>query len=433
MPGVADIDVIDDREAATLFSEHLTGDTGFVLAVSGGSDLMALMRLVARWHGGLDPHARSNIHVVTVDHALRPEAAAEADFVVREAALLGLPAQVLRWDGPHPVTGVPAAARDARYRLMADVCRQQQAVLVTAHTLDDQAETMVMALARGAGVDGLSAMQLKTELNGLTIVRPFLEIARARLRATLTQSGASWVEDPTNHDAAYERVRVREVLNLVEQEGVSRADLARSSRRLSRARAALAHAADTLMGDAVVHEVSGFARIMREPFFRAPDEIQLRCVLATARAYGGGMAQSLAGAEGVLDWMQAGTGNARTFAGCRIARRSAEFVVGREGERINEAPMRIEPGKCVAGWDRRYHVSTGREAGQIELMVLRDVDKNLLPDRPATVPDFVWQGLPVAIAAGNQVIMPVDEHLPGSKGQQNVVFHLIAGRKTAQT
>ncbi len=95
--------------------------------------------------------------------------------------------------------------------------------------------------------------------------------------------------------------------------------------------------------------------------------------------------------------------------------------------------MRIEPGQWVADWDRRYHVSTGREAGPVELMVLRDVDKNLLPDRPATVPDFVWQGLPVAIAAGNQVIMPVDEHLPGSTGQQNVVFHLIAGRKTAQT
>jgi hypothetical protein len=187
------------------------------------------------------------------------------------------------------------------------------------------------------------------------------------------------------------------------------------------------------MRDAVVHEVSGFARIMREPFFQAPDEIQLRCLLATARAYGGGMAQSLAGAEGVLDWMQTGTGKARTFAGCRIARRSGEFVVGREGERINEAPMRIEPGQYVADWDRRYHVSTGREAGPVELMVLRDVDKNLLPDRPATVPDFVWQGLPVVIAAGNQVIMPVDGHHSGPTGQQNVVFHLIAGPKMAQT
>lgn len=393
---------------------------------------MALMRLVARWNAGLEPHARSDIHVVTVDHALRREAAAEADFVVREAASLGLPAQKLRWEGPHPKTGVPAAAREARYSLMADVCRQHQAVLVTAHTLDDQAETLVMALARGAGVDGLSAMQPETELNGLTVVRPFLEIARARLRATLARAGAKWVEDPTNRDAAFERVRVREALKLLEQEGVSQAGLARSSRRLSRARSALAHAAKSLEREAVVHQASGFGRIMRELFFLAPDEIQLRCLLATARAYGGGMAQSLAGAEGLLDWMQSGAGKARTFAGCRIVRRSAEFVIGREGERINEVPVQIEPGQCVAEWDRRYHVSAGREADRVELMVLRDVDENLLPERPATVPDFVWRGLPVAIDAGNQVIMPVDEGQSGSLGQQNVVFHLIAGPKTAQ-
>ena len=428
-----DPEVIDDHEAAALFSRYLAGNTGLVLAVSGGSDSMALLHLVARWNGALEPQARPTIQVVTVDHGLRPEAVAEAEFVMREAAALELPAQILRWDGPHPETGVPAAARQARYALMAQVCRQRQAVLVTAHTLDDQAETLVMALARGAGVDGLSAMQPQTDLDGLTVIRPFLEISRARLRATLTQSGVSWVEDPTNRDVAYERVRVREALKQLEQQGVSRADLARSSNRLSRARRALVYAANILTRDAVVHEATGFARIRREPFFMAPDEIQLRCLLATLRAYGGGMTQSLAGAEGLLDWMQSGSDKARTYAGCRIVRRSAEFVVGREVDRINEAPVWIEPGHCVAEWDRRYHVSTGRKADPSELMVLRDVDENLLPERPATVPDFVWQGLPVVIAGGNQVNMPVGGHDAGSQHQQNVVFDLIAGPKTAQT
>ncbi len=425
--------VIDDHEAAVLFSRHLTGDSGLVLAVSGGSDSMALMRLVARWNGSLQAAARARLHVVTVDHCLRPEAAEEAEFVVQEAAALGLPAEILRWDGPHPETGLPAAARAARYRLMAEVCRQQRAMLVTAHTADDQAETMVMALARGAGVDGLSAMQPKTRLNGTTIVRPFLEISRARLRATLAQSGADWVDDPTNHDMAYERVRVRQVLSLLEGAGVSRSALVRSSRRLSRARAALAHGADALAPDAVVHEVSGFARIMRQPFLRAPDEIQLRCLLTAAGAYGGGMAQSLSGAEALLDWMQSGAGKARTFAGCRIVRRTAEFVIGREGKRIDEEPVRIEPGQRVAEWDRRYHISASRKACPGKLMVLRDVDKNLLPDRPASVPDFVWQGLPAVIVAGNEVILPVGSVPPGSTGQQNVVFDLIAGPKTAQS
>ncbi len=429
MPGVADIEAIDDREAAVLFSRHLTGLSNLVLAVSGGSDSMALMGLMARWNGGLEPQLRPAIQVVTVDHALRPEAAAEADFVLREAAALGLPAQKLRWDGPHPKAGLPAAARDARYALMSEVCRRQSAVLVTAHTLDDQAETLVMALARGAGVDGLSAMQPVTCFKGLRIVRPLLEIGRLRLRASLLRAGADWMEDPTNRDTGYERVRVREALAILELQGVSRADLARSSRRLGRVRAALSHGAADLQRHTVTHEDAGFARIAREPFLQAPDEIQLRCLLAVASAYGGGMVQSLAGAEDLLGWMQSGTEKARTFAGCRVVRRSAEFVVGREASRINEAPIHLASGQSVAEWDRRYHVSSGCNTGPVELMALRDVPDKLQPLRPPIVPDFVWQGLPAVIDAENRVMLPCDSRHPGSTDEQIVVFRLLADRK----
>lgn len=429
MPGVADIEAIDDREAAVVFCRHLGGLSNLVLAVSGGSDSMALMGLMARWSDGLEPHLRPGIHVVTVDHALRPEAAAEADFVLQEAAALGLPAQKLRWDGPHPKTGLPAAARDARYGLLCDVCRRQSAVLVTAHTLDDQAETFVMALARGAGVDGLSAMQPVTCFKGVSIIRPLLETGRSRLRATLQRAGARWMEDPTNRDTGYERVRVREALAILQQQGVSGADLARSSRRLSRARAALVHAAAALERDTVTHQAAGFAGIARGRFLQAPDEIQLRCLLAVARAYGGGMEQSLAGAEDLLSWMQSGAEKARTFAGCRIVRRTAEFVVGREASRVNETPVQLASGQSVAEWDRRYHVSTGCKAGPVELMALREVPGKLQPQRPPVVPEFVWQGLPAVIDAENRVMLPCDSRRPGSTGEQNIVFRLLADRK----
>ena len=429
MPGVADIEAIDDREAAVLFSRHLSGLSNLVLAVSGGSDSMALMGLMARWSDGLESHLRPAIHVVTVDHALRPEAAAEADFVLQEAAALGLPAQKLRWNGPHPKAGLPAAARQARYALMSEVCRRQSAALVTAHTLDDQAETLVMALARGAGVDGLSAMQPVTFLNGVSLVRPLLEIGRARLRATLLRAGVRWMEDPTNRDTGYERVRVREALAILQQQGVSGADLARSSRRLGRARAALTHAAAALERDTVTHHGTGFAGIARGPFLQAPDEIQLRCLLAVARAYGGGMEQSLAGAEDLLGWMQSGAEKARTFAGCRIVRRSAEFVVGREASRINEVPVHLASGQSVVAWDRRYHVSTGCKEGPVELMALRDVPGKLQPQRPSMVPDFVWQGLPAVIDAENRVMLPCDSRHAGSTDEQNIVFRLLADRK----
>jgi tRNA(Ile)-lysidine synthase len=391
------------------------------------------MRLIAHWNKGLEPDARLAVHVVTVDHKLRPESAEEADFVLREAGSVGLPAEKLSWNGPHPETGLAAAAREARYSLMSQVCHCHDAALVTAHTLDDQAETLVMALARGAGVDGLSAMQVQSDFQGLTIVRPLLELSRSRLRATVSKAGASWVDDPTNSDIKYERVRVRKALGILEKEGVSCVDLARSSRRLARARRALQQTASELTQQAVVHEAAGFARILRASFLQAPDEIQLRTLLAVVEIYGGGGERSLAGAEDLLDWMQSETGKARTFAGCRIARRAAEFIVGRECSRISEMPRQLGPGQCAADWDLRYRVSTRRDAGTVELAVLRDVVAAKLPKRPEAVPDFVWQGLPVAIDAENTVHLPFKNRDQGSKSQQNVVFRLIGGPKTYQS
>ena len=433
VPVAADIEAVDEQEAASLFSRHLTGLNSLVLAVSGGSDSIALMRLIARWNRTLDPEARLYVHVVTVDHRLRPESAAEAKFVLREAGSAGLPAEKLSWNGPHPETGVAAAAREARYSLMSQVCHRLGAVLVTGHTLDDQAETLVMALARGAGVDGLSAMQVLSDFKGLTIVRPLLEISRSRLQATLSQSGAGWVEDPTNADTRFERVRVRQALGALEEQGVSRTALARSSRRFARARQALQYAANELTQSAVVYEAAGFARIARKPFLQAPDEVQLRTLLAAVKVFGGGVERSLAGAEDLLDWMQTGTGKARTFAGCRIARRSGEFILGRESSRVSEVPRQLRPGQCAADWDRRYRVSTGQDAGPVELTVLRDVAADKLPKRPAAVPDFVWQGLPVAINSKNIVHLPVTNRDQSANSQQNVVFSLIDGPKTGQS
>ncbi len=433
MPDVADSAAVDEKQAVAVFSRHLMGLKRLVLAVSGGSDSIALMRLIARWDRGLETAGRLDLHVVTVDHRLRPDSAAETEFVLREAGSAGLTGEILCWDGQHPETGVAAAAREARYSLMAEVCRRRDAVLVTAHTLDDQAETLVMALARGAGVDGLSAMQVHSEFKGLTIVRPLLEVSRSQLRATLRQAGAAWVEDPTNLDTRFERVRVRKALATLEKEGVSRNDLARSSRRLARARKALQQAAGELTREAIVHEAVGFARILRGGFFLAPEEIQLRSLLATVKIYGGGVERSLGGAEDLLDWMQTGTGRARTFAGCRIARRSAEFVVGRECSRIREGRRLLKPGQCVADWDRRYRVSTGQNAGTVELTVLREVAADRLPKRPAAVPDFVWQGLPVAIGPDNMVHLPLADRDQSLKSQQIVVFSLLGAPKTDQS
>jgi tRNA(Ile)-lysidine synthetase-like protein len=128
------------------------------LAVSGGSDSTALMVLFADWlrQTGADPRAHT---VLTIDHGLRAESPAEARAVADRATTLGFRHAVLVWDGPKPQTGIQAAAREARYRLMGGrMAEDGVAALLVAHTRDDQAETLLMRLARGSGLDGLSAM-----------------------------------------------------------------------------------------------------------------------------------------------------------------------------------------------------------------------------------------------------------------------------------
>ncbi len=180
-----------------------------VAAVSGGSDSMALLVLLdAFFH---DRARAGGIVAMTVDHGLRPESAGEAARVAAFCASRGIPHHTLPWRGDKPSTGVSAAAREARHRLLADAARSLGAPMVlTGHTANDQAETVAMRRERGAG-RGLAGMAPATLYDGTTwFVRPLLPYPRAALRTMLAGAGLSWIDDPSNAQAAYERVRVRQ-------------------------------------------------------------------------------------------------------------------------------------------------------------------------------------------------------------------------------
>src|SRR5690606_14362453 len=144
------------------------------------------MLMAARWARG----RAVTLLVYTVDHALRPEAAHEAAMVVREATTLGLRARILRWEGDKPGAGVQAAARTARYRLMAAAMKQDGAeLLLTAHHLGDQAETVLMRLAHGSGIDGLRGMDRLSFVEGCKIYRPLLDVRPELLREIVDEAG----------------------------------------------------------------------------------------------------------------------------------------------------------------------------------------------------------------------------------------------------
>lgn len=237
MPTPNKAPIVSAQEARGLFSGW-KASPALVLAVSGGPDSVALMWLAARWRKTLKRGPR--LVAVTVDHGLRREAGREARDVKHLAAALEIEHRTMKWRGDKPKTGLPSAARDARYRLLARAAKSCGAShILTAHTQDDQAETVIMRLSRGSGIAGLAAMARQTDRGGVMLARPFLDVPKARLVATLEKAGIAFADDPTNHDPRFTRPRLRALMPALAAEGADARGLARFAARLARANEAL--------------------------------------------------------------------------------------------------------------------------------------------------------------------------------------------------
>lgn len=259
------------------------------IAVSGGGDSLALMHLMAHYarEGG-----RALPHVLTVDHALRPGSQTEAEQVLVWAASAGLQADILTRKGPPPLSDIEAKARESRYRLIGQWCQAHGIDTVClAHTIDDQAETFLIRLLRGSGVDGLAAMQAHSPFpqpgfDGVTVWRPLLGIARAQLRTYLSERGQPWIDDPMNDDARFARVQLRQAWATLETLGFDTHRLADTAAHMARARAALDAATEeartrlcTEIEDGVLLDRAGLARL--------PAEIALRLLAQLLQTHSG--------------------------------------------------------------------------------------------------------------------------------------------------
>jgi len=355
---------ITGHEADKLLAPLAAFD-GIVLAVSGGPDSMALMRLVAEWNGR-HPKPSRQILVATVDHGLRRESAGEASFVAEWATRLQLPCRILRWEGEKPARGLPAAARAARYELLEGQATRLDASnvgLVTAHTQDDQAETFLMRLKRGSGVDGLSAMAPCTPLRQgsvVSLLRPLLSVPKARLIVTLEARGQTWVEDPTNTCLDYERPAVRVALARLADEGISAGALATSARRLRAAREAvdygLARFTETL---ALSFNEEIFASLSRAAFDEGPEALRTRVLARLIGRFGGAsLPPQLAEVEDLTARLAADKRTTSTLGGAVVSATPREVKIWREPGRIAGAPLTLQPGVWDV-WDKRFRVRSG--------------------------------------------------------------------------
>jgi tRNA(Ile)-lysidine synthase len=275
---------ISDAEAAALFAPLTLDEVPvLVLAVSGGPDSTALMWLAARWRDSLKDPPR--LVAVTVDHGLRPESAREALGVKRLAAELKVEHKTLPWTGRKPKTAIQEAARNARYRLLAQAAhRAGSRCVVTAHTLDDQAETVLFRMARGTGVSGLAGMILGPhrfpvpEGRDLQLFRPLLAIPKARLIATLKSAKLPYAVDPSNADPRFARPRLRKLMPRLATEGLTAQRLALLARRVSRVEVTL----DDILNEALMRLApgpwpeKGPISVEMRAFSDLPDEIALR-------------------------------------------------------------------------------------------------------------------------------------------------------------
>ncbi len=280
---------IAPTEAKTLFAD-LQAFPVIALAVSGGPDSTALMLLAARWRDALK--TKPKLVAVTVDHGLRKESRGEAAAVARLARKLNISHRTVRWNGCKPSTGVQEKARAARYRLLGEAAQKAGAAhILTAHTLDDQAETVLIRMSRGSGLTGLGAMTRIAPLppdgkSLVVLVRPLLDITKARLIATLDTAKIPYADDPSNRNPRFARSRLRGVMGALAEEGLDATRLAQLARRLKRAEGAIEAAVDRAMNELTV-ELSppGSLCIEASRFADLPAEIALRLLgRAVARA-----------------------------------------------------------------------------------------------------------------------------------------------------
>lgn len=341
-----------DRLSALIEATFAPGPPqGLGVAVSGGGDSVALLRLLAAWRGRGGP----DLAVVTVDHGLRPEAAAEASFVEALCRDLGVAHERLRWSGWDGKGNLSDQARRARYRLIADWARGRGLRDVAlGHTRDDQAETVLMRLGRGSGVDGLSGMADRRLVQGVLFRRPLLAVGRAELRAYLTALGQRWVDDPTNDDPGYGRVAARKALALLEPLGITVEGLNATAARLSMAQAALRSAAHDLARASIRLE-GGDVIMDRALFDAAPFETRARlfahalCWVSSAE-----YRPRFSSLSTALE--QAAQGARVTLQGCLILPRKATYRVTREQAALPETAP-------VSGlWDGRWRLTGPSDA-----------------------------------------------------------------------
>lgn len=341
------------------FSDIIMPSKALAVAVSGGADSMALCLLAGRW-------ARAEgvrLVALTVDHGLRAESADEAETVANWLAARDIEHHILTWQGEKPVTGIQAAARQARYHLMASWVQENgAAALMTAHHLEDQIETFLLRAERGSGLDGLACMNPVFDLGGVPLLRPLLATSKNRLRASLLESGQTWLEDPSNQNTSYRRVKMRHLLERLVERQLPPEKIANVIGQFSALRQHLAGVVAVFIDRSVRIYPAGYGTASLVLLRKLPVPILERVLIQLTSDLGGKPYPPRRDRlKRALEMIQSGKISGFTLGGCRFILKDHEIMICRD--RRNISAREVSPGDSFR-WDGLYDVEIRGRAGQ---------------------------------------------------------------------
>jgi tRNA(Ile)-lysidine synthase len=398
---------------------HRPSDS-IAVAVSGGGDSLALLILTHEAYPG-------RVTGLTVDHGLRAGSGAEARRVAEWCAGRGIAHRILTWEGEKPATGIQARARAARYELLAETAHTlgapgRPAPLLVAHTLEDQAETFLMRLTHGSDVAGLASMRRVSEIAGappVPLLRPLLDVSRDELRCALRARGQDWIEDSSNDNQRFERIRIRKRIDAA-PEHLSTTALARGASLFARLDAGLDRIARPMTHAAVQLEPEGYALLDLGELSQAPS-LATRLLAKLVRAIGGAPYPPRRAALEAL-WARLLRPDFRgaTLSGCHLSPSDRGTLRLTREMRNAPAELLIRPGQAVL-WDRRFFVWRPAElAGEaLSVRPLGDAGREVRDVLGREVPAVAVASLP-GLWDGARLIapaLPVAErglHSPGS-------------------
>lgn len=366
------------------------------VGVSGGADSLCLLHCADAWARDRGGSAVALI----VDHRLRSESADEAAMVAGWMAAAGVEHHVLRLHEAAPDGGnIEARARASRFDLLEAWCRDAGVLhLLLAHHREDQVETVLLRLARGSGAHGLAAMTPERSLRHLRVLRPLLDVPKARLVATLQARGLPWVEDSSNRDPRFDRVRLRQTLAAIAgDDALLTARIAHTAGAMRRTRRLLDAAIDRLLARAVTVSPLGYAAIDRRGLDGADRDLAARALGLVVAAVGG--TPHPPRRESMLHWLEviAGAGGGATLAGVQLTCWRGQWLVHREPAAV-AGPVTIQPGE-TARWDDRFDCALSADAPHpavIHALGAGCDGGGAAMVEPATVPPPIRSTLPAA-------------------------------------